>query len=447
MAGFATAGDLLAGLASGSTTAVQAVHDLHARWDADEAEALPVHSVVRRDPTALEQARAIDRRRERGETLPPLAGLPLTVKDCFDVAGLTTGDGVVEHEYVARADAPAVGPLRAAGVVVVGKTNVPPWLDDYQAGSPHLGTTRHPLDRTRTPGGSSGGAAAVAAGQSWLDLGSDMTGSVRLPAAWCGVASWRPSHGLVSKRGHLPWPASRLLEPPASTVGVTARTVGDLLVPAEVLLTGAPAGSAAAAPRGPGSPLRLGVWLPPDWPITGSEVRDAVSAWCVRARAADVDLVTVRPPLAGPAEAGVYQRLMAAEIAHGAGSLDAAPPLLADLERQAEVVQAWSAEVFGAVSAVVCPIVPVVAPPLSTVPFDERTVLIDGAQMPAATVFEWGVITSVARGPVVTVPIGRGSSGLPVGVQLVGEHGRDRALLDLAVQLERAGLVEPPPAR
>ncbi|GAA2015965.1 hypothetical protein JL107_09550 [Nakamurella flavida] len=436
-----TAGDLLTALGAGTVTAEQVVADLHERWDTDEAGPIPVHSVVRRDPTASAQAREIDRRRRDGEPLPPLAGLPLTVKDCFDVAGLTTGDGVPDHEYVAGTDAPAVAALRAAGVVVVGKTNVPPWLDDYQSGSAHLGITRHPQDRTRTPGGSSGGAAAVAAGHSWLDLGSDMTGSVRLPAAWCGVTSWRPSHGLVSKRGHLPWPPSRRLEPPASTVGITARTVADLLLPAEALLTGAPGGAGAAAPLGSAAEeIRLGVWMPGDWPVTGTEVRDALSAWCVRARDAGIELVVIRPPLAGPAEAAVYRRLMAAEIAHGAAVPDLAPPLLADLERQAEVVDAWSTEVFATVAAVVCPITPVVAPPLSAVPLDDRTVLVDGAELPASVIFDWGVITSLARGPVVTVPIGTGTGGLPIGAQLIGEHGRDRDLLALAVRLETSGL-------
>lgn len=413
--------------------------------DRDGCDA-PLTSVVRPAPAALAEAAALDAARRSGRPLPPLAGLPLTVKDSFDVAGLVTDDGVPEHRHVATADAPAVAALRAAGCVVVGKTNVPERLADHQARSAEFGHTRNPWDRTRTGGGSSGGAAAVAAGHSWLDLGSDMVGSVRMPAAWCGVAALRPTHGVVSNRGHLPWPSRLRLEPPAATVGLTARTCAELLPAWDALL----AGAALHPSPGSGPPLparapRLGLWLPAAWPVTDGETRRALERWCTAAADAGCDVVPVTPPRAGRPEAELYGRLVAAQIAHGAGDLSPARPLLADLEEQADVVAAWRGAVFagaGAVDALVCPAVATTAPLLSDVPAAQRSATVDGVEVPAESLCDWSVITSVAHCPSLVVPIGPGDeSGLPVGAQLLGDPGSDRALLQLGCRLEELGLV------
>ncbi|MGY1838205.1 MULTISPECIES: amidase family protein [unclassified Modestobacter] len=406
----------------------------------------PVNSVVRPAPAALAEAAAIDAGRWSGGSLPPLAGLPLTVKDAFDVAGLITADGVPGHRHVADRDAPAVAALRAAGCVVVGKTNVPERLADHQARSAEFGHTRNPWDRTRTGGGSSGGAAAVAAGHSRLDLGSDMVGSVRMPAAWCGVAALRPTHGLVSNRGHLPWPSRLRLEPPAATVGLTARTCAELLPAWDALLAGAalhpgPADTASPPERAP----RLGLWLPPVWPATDHETRRALQRWCAEAADAGCDIVPVTPPKAGRPEAELYGRLVAAQIAHGAGDLGLARPLLADLEEQADVVAAWEVSVFsgpGAVDALVCPAVATTAPLLSDVPAAQRTATVDGVEVPAESLCDWSVLTSVAHCPSLVVPVGPGDeTGLPVGAQLLGAPGSDRTLLQLGCRLQQLGLV------
>ena len=155
-------------------------------------------------PRARRRAREADRALARGERWGPLHGLPMTVKDSFDVAGLPTTWGVPEQrDNIARVDALSVKRLRDAGAVIFGKTNVPIWLADAQSFNDIYGTTRNPWDLDRSPGGSSGGAsAALAAGLTALEMGSDIAGSVRNPAAWCGLFAHKPTMGICPTDGH-----------------------------------------------------------------------------------------------------------------------------------------------------------------------------------------------------------------------------------------------------
>ena len=182
-------------------------------------------------------ADAADRALAAGEAKGALLGLPMTVKDTFETAGLRTTCGVPElSQHVPAADAVAVARLRAAGAVVFGKTNTPTWAGDWQTTNPIYGTTNNPWDRTRTPGGSSGGsAAAVAAGFTSLELGSDIGGSIRVPAHCCGVFGHKPSHGLVPQRGHLPGAPGTLTERDLNTIGPLARCVDDLELALDVV--------------------------------------------------------------------------------------------------------------------------------------------------------------------------------------------------------------------
>ncbi|HMC81493.1 MAG TPA: amidase family protein, partial [Acidimicrobiia bacterium] len=154
---------------------------------------------------AMAAAAAADDARAAGDDRP-LLGLPVTVKDSLETAGLRTTAGARELSgYVPGGDAAAVARLRAAGAVVVGKTNLPAWASDVQSSNEVFGTTVNPYDRSRTPGGSSGGsAAALAAGLTGLELGSDIGGSIRTPATWCGVFGHKPTYGIVPTRGHVP---------------------------------------------------------------------------------------------------------------------------------------------------------------------------------------------------------------------------------------------------
>src|SRR6516164_1514482 len=153
---------------------------------------------------ARQRANAADAALARGESWGRLHGLPMTVKESFDVVGMPTTWGLTKlKDNISTANALAVDRLLAAGAVIFGKTNVPVLLADSQSYNPVYGTTNNPWDRSRTPGGSSGGsAAALAAGLTGLEIGSDIGGSIRVPAHFCGVYGHKPTYALCPNRGH-----------------------------------------------------------------------------------------------------------------------------------------------------------------------------------------------------------------------------------------------------
>ena len=192
--------------------------------------------VVRDFERARQQARDADRAGARGEG-GALLGLPMTIKESFNVAGLPTTCGVPEwRDFVSQHDAPAVQRTRAAGAVLLGKTNVPPMLADWQSANPIHGRANNPWDLGRTPGGSSGGsAAAIAAGLSALEVGSDIGGSIRVPAAFCGVYGHRPSETLLPKSGQFPLPPLPNAVGVMGVQGPIARSAEDLELALSVL--------------------------------------------------------------------------------------------------------------------------------------------------------------------------------------------------------------------
>src|SRR5215207_3386204 len=177
---------------------------------------------------ARERARAADAALSRGEVWGPLHGVPMTVKESFEVAGLpATWGNPAWKDNIGRGNAVLVERLLAAGAVVYGKTNVPLMLQDSQSYNDVYGTTNNPWDKARGPGGSSGGeAASLAAGLSALGAGSDIAGSLRNPAHYCGIYAHKPSSGLIPTRGHSP--AGALTPTDISVVGAIARHAEDL---------------------------------------------------------------------------------------------------------------------------------------------------------------------------------------------------------------------------
>jgi amidase len=206
---FSSATSLVAALRSGAIGARE-LTELYIRRIERHDPAL--NAVVVRDYTrAREQAMGAEHARARGEH-QALLGLPITRKESINVTGLHTSCGVPEWKgYISQHDAPVTTRTRAAGAVLLGKTNVPPMLADWQSANPIFGCTNNPWDRGRTPGGSSGGsAAAIAAGLSALEVGSDIGGSIRVPAAFCGIYGHRPSETLLPSWGcRVPSPGAR----------------------------------------------------------------------------------------------------------------------------------------------------------------------------------------------------------------------------------------------
>ncbi|MDQ8707196.1 amidase [Streptomyces sp. LHD-70] len=406
-----------------------------------------------------------------GEPLGPLHGLTMTVKDAFETEGLRTtcgSDAFAEH--VPERDADAVARLRAAGAIVLGKTNTPAGCQDIQTSNALFGTTRNPYDPGRTAGGSSGGpAAAVATGLTALELGSDLAGSLRLPAHYCGVHALRPSHGIVATRGHIPRPPGWLTSGDMLTPGPLARTADDLALLLDVLAGPAPTDAPAwrlelPAPRSRTlSGLRTGVWADDPYCRVDTETRELLArvAELLDAEGARTDPTTRPVDLADSDR--LFQTLMYATGTASAsdeafqGEIDAAAKLTDDdhgpgafflrsrtqrhrdwlraNEEREQLTRRW-ARYFEDHDVLITPSAPTAAvPDLTSVPVPRRRITVDGTERPYFDQTAWANLTSHVRLPAATVPVGRTASGLPLSVQVVGPYLADRTVLAVAEQL------------
>ncbi|MDB5437206.1 MAG: Amidase, partial [Phenylobacterium sp.] len=253
---------------------------------------------------ALERARAIDDLRMKGETLGLLAGLPMTVKDTLDVVGLPASSGLRSLRQRQAEDASVVKLARQAGAVIWGKTNTPVMAGDWQTFNALYGTTNNPWDQARTTGGSSGGAAAaLATGVTALEIGSDIGGSLRIPASFCGVYSHKPTWGLVDQHGHVPPSPGSWSERDLNVVGPMARSARDLRLLLSVLEAG------PLAPRAPPADLkeaRIALWLDePSFPLD-AEVRAAIESFAAELSAAGAEVTPIASPVHMPSLMGAY---------------------------------------------------------------------------------------------------------------------------------------------
>ena len=232
---FKTAIELSAALAAKQVSAVELAQDAISRIERHDAR---INAICVRDfERGLDAARAADAARARGETRP-LLGIPLTVKESYNVAGLPTTWGFpAQKDFTPPEDALSISRAKAAGGVVLGKTNVPVGLGDWQSYNEIYGTTNNPFDLGRTPGGSSGGsAAALAAGYGPLSLGSDIGGSLRVPAFHCGVYAHKPTYNVAPVRGHTPPPFPPIpLDRDMAVIGPMARSAADLSLLLDVI--------------------------------------------------------------------------------------------------------------------------------------------------------------------------------------------------------------------
>lgn len=378
------------------------------------------------DPeAALAQARRIDQLSPR----PPLGGLPVGLKDIFDTADMPTECGT--RAYRGRrpsADAPCVAALRRAGALVLGKT-VTTELAFFSPGK-----TRNPHDAARSPGGSSSGsAAAVAARMVPAALGSQTAGSVIRPASFCGVVGMKPTHGLVSLEGVSPF------SPSLDTVGVFARDPADLALLLPPL--GVPLGPT------PSGPPRLGLCRGPQWPLADAPMRDLVEKAATRLAAAGATVTEVRLP---PECDGLFEAqktVMAYEAARSLGEVRARyesllSRVLLDLLRAGAATPAGDyaaaldlaarcrealAGIFGAVDALLTPAA-----------VGEAPLGLESTGDPALN-----RIWTLLHLPCLSLPVGRGPAGLPLGVQMVGPLRGDGALIAAARwAFERLGLAE-----
>ena len=461
----------LAALAAGEVSSVELL-------EAAMARAAAVHPalnvVVASDPErALADARAADARRARGEAMGPLDGLPMTVKDCFDVEGLPGVCGSPQLVGRVCGDAAAVARTRAAGAVVWGKTNVPLMLGDWQTFNSVYGVTNNPWDPSRTPGGSSGGsAAALATGVTALEIGSDIAGSLRVPASFCGVFSHKPTWGAVSQAGHIPPAPGTVAARELNVVGPMARSARDL-----ALLFGVIA--EAPAPPRPAADLRalrIGLWLD-GFPLD-PEVRVAMEGFVAGLTAAGARPRPIESPVPTEALMAAYRTLLGAVVAtdlpaevqerirQGRAAADlaareGAPPTdelqffrdfaathaewLAADEVRARLSRTVAA-VFDDLDVIVAPVAPVAAFPHDHSPFLQRRLRTTaGDELPYNAMQSWIALATACRLPATVVPAGLTASGLPVGAQLIGPHGGDVTTLAVARALDEQvrGFVAP----
>ena len=386
---------------------------------------------------ALKTAKAMTKEGSRADQ--PFFGVPMTIKESFDIAGLPTCWGHEAHaENIAKADSRVVRLLKEAGVVFLGKTNVPPDLADWQSFNPVYGRTKNPHDHERSPGGSSGGsAAAVASGMVPCEFGTDIGGSVRVPAHFCGIWGHKSSWGLISKEGHdHPLMAGRGAHDGAlSIAGPLTRNAADLA--AMLRITASLPLSERAKPLRRCRILMLADHpsCPTDSSVMGlmDNVADELDAAGITVDRAS-ELV---PDLAQ--QHGDYMRMLNVAMARGAPAKDGKRASATDwfnlLDLQARNEMAWQ-KLFETYDFVLAPPAPVLAVPHSKGRVFDGTIAIDGNPVPGAAGLCWAGLATFPNLPATVLPIG-GHDGLPCGMQVMGPRWSDLACIEAAEEIGR----------
>ncbi|MFD9187203.1 amidase family protein [Streptomyces phaeochromogenes] len=425
-----------------------------------------INAVVTRDDDAARQAaRATDERRVRGETTGVLEGLPLTIKDSFETAGLRTTSGAEDlQDHVPAQDADAVARLRHQGAVIMGKTNTPAYCQDLHTDNALFGPTLNPHDPARTVGGSSGGpAAAVAAHLTPADLGSDLAGSLRLPAHYCGVYGLRPTHGLVPARGHIPRPPGWLTSSDMVTPGPLARHPRDLDLLLTALTTPAPTEKSPwrvdmPTPDRGFDQLRVAIWAEDtSCPIDQSTAQTVATAEKAL-NAAGALVRRTSGPVRFADSTRLFEQLLHATATATAADEAAAVELAAARELQdddasprasflrhrtqthrtwlraneerARLRSTWQ-QFFSEYDVLITP-----AAPTPAILAGSRALAVDGQDRNFFDQTGWANLTSHIGLPSIAVPVSTTTQGLPIGVQIIGPPYGDRALLAVAEELE-----------
>jgi aspartyl-tRNA(Asn)/glutamyl-tRNA(Gln) amidotransferase subunit A len=424
-----------------------------------------LNAIVTIAGNALDRARACETELTRGANVGPLHGLPLTVKDTIDTAGLrTTAGSRILEQHVPASDASSVARLKAAGAIILGKTNVPEMAIPYECDNPVFGRTNNPHNPQMTSGGSSGGeAAAIAAGLSPAGLGSDLSGSIRVPAHCCGIAGLKPTVGRVLMDGHTP--AVSGVVSLGACIGPMARRVGDLALLFKVLAepTQFEANQNDADALSPESlrGLRVGWYGDDGVTPVANEIRTVVKAAAEALADAGLEVVETIPPgvskgsrlwvdlfsdaanteiamryrgreaAAGPLVARLLQEFTTAspEFEDKIETAERLAAAVVELERLREELLIWMKGT------------PLILAPIgATVAFAHGTgrVDVDGKSISQFRAFSYSQAFNVFGLPSVAVPAGRTANGLPVGVQVVGRSFEELTVLSAASVIEAA---------
>jgi amidase len=413
-----------------------------------------INSVVTIDAErARTEADAADAALARGEVRGPLHGVPITIKDSFQTKGMRTTSGAPElAEFIPQEDAWPVARLREAGAIVFGKTNLPIYAGDLQSYNKVFGTANNPYDHSRTPGGSSGGAAAaLACGFTPLELGSDIGGSIRLPSHMSGVVGHKPSYGIVPAHGQIPGPPGTLTLADLAVAGPMARTVEDLILSLNIM---------AGPNRWEHPAWRLK--LPPPRELlekaahalagAGARVDHEARPAFTLEKAFDTFFALLQAALAG---AVTPARIEDYAVASGDTGVARTQRLLAmrhrqwlaHNERRLQMRKRWE-EFFTEWDAILLPVMPCAAIAHDhSEPIAGRSVWVGGQQRPYLDLLAWMAPAGACHLPASVIPVGCLSNGLPVGIQIIGPYLHDLTTLDLAKRfLALSGGCPRPPA-
>lgn len=483
---WASATTLLAALHDGSVTSQDLVRHLNARVERHNPALNAV--VATQFDHALQRAAQADAARERGESWGPLHGVPMTIKDTYEVVGMPTTAGSPKfRDHRPTTHAPAVQKLIDAGAIVFGKTNVPLFAGDLQSYNKVYGTTNNPWDLTRTPAGSSGGAAAaLAAGLTPIELGSDIGGSLRTPAHYCGVFAHKPSHGLISLRGHIPGPPGTLAHPDLAVAGPMARCAEDLALMLD-LIAGPDTPEATAwrldLPKPQHQTLkdfRIAVWLDhPRCPVEPNvlavydaaiEALEAAGATVDRTATQDWDLAEFVDPY-NTMLAAVMSAGMPAKVINRLRLLAPLMPLISRLKPPApgtgeylkgvlmphrewlvareirERLRHRVAGFFDDYDILWTPVTPWTALEHNQEgQILQREVMIDGRSRPYLDHFPWISMATLLGLPATAAPLGLDEAGLPVNGQFIGGPFQDHSCIEFSrLVSEVVGGFTPPP--
>lgn len=428
------------------TGKISALEVCDATIDRIEAADGPINAVVVRDfDRARAAAKALDANGAKGSD-KLLIGVSMTVKESNNVAGLPTTWGFPDHaNNIVDKDSVVVSRLKAAGAVIVGKTNAPVALADWQSGNPIYGNTVNPIDHSRTPGGSSGGAsAALAAKMTPLEIGSDIGGSIRVPAHFCGVYGHKPTFGLVPGKGH-DFPGTDSLDSALAVVGPMARSAKDLSLTMDVI----------AGPAEPGMKPDL---IAPRFDtladtrvlvMTGHPLAKTASAVSGAIRQVASDLMDEGTDIAfeGPTPDLIkmhqtYVDMLTTVISRATPDPrgTTAHEWMDLMDEQMRVTRTWQ-ELFADFDVVLAPTLGVTAFPLTDEPdWNARHLMIDGEKTRFGEQLVFAGLATFPGLPSTAVPLGKDEDGLPTGVQIMGPPFGDRITLGFAEQLAAAGL-------
>ncbi|MBW4933734.1 amidase family protein [Marinobacter sp. F4206] len=437
---------------------------------------------------ALEQARAADQRLAAGEAPQALHGLPLTLKDTWEVSGMTATAGAPAlQKHMPEQHADIARQLEEAGAIILGKTNVPVYATDLQSYNKLFGVTNNPYHSGHTPGGSSGGAAAaLASGMTPLEVGSDLAGSIRTPAHFCGVFGHKPTRSLVSFRGHIPGPPGTQSRPDLAEGGPMARCSRDL-----ELLLGVIAGPRPAESRSwslnmePASldhleQARVGLWLDDPLCPIDRELSQGYQSLASRLEERGSLVAEAKHQLLNlehilPAYFNLLGSLLATSLKpaqrrqmkfiarferwlklfgpitpcigeYGRGVNQAAHQWAVWNEMR-EKMRSEIESLFEEFDVLLTPVTPTTAIRHDhSQPVFKRRIMVAGQPRAYMDQFCWIALATLLGLPATSVPVGRTKEGLPFNIQVIGAPGKDLTTIRFGQLLEEAGLAgfQPP---